>query len=196
MGRNMDVRHRSGGSYRAAFSVWTGLSAMWRYIAGALVTGSIGAVLVFQATRSDGDVKSALLVALVLIVPFLGWFASRFLVHGGVDGISRLRGLFMKKWNGVYYEYANVHLRAIDHDGSLVFVESDILKIIEQPKSTTLRLFGPTERVKVPGTRWTGLTRTGCERLLLKCPHAQAKGLLLFLQREAFDPWERRRQRN
>jgi len=39
------------------------------------------------------------------------------------------------------------------------------------------------------------LTQAGCERLLTKCPHRDAKKLMLFLQREAFFPFERRHGR-
>ena len=37
------------------------------------------------------------------------------------------------------------------------------------------------------------LTQAGCERLLMKCPHADAKKLLLFLQRECFKPYAKKR---
>ena len=64
--------------------------------------------------------------------------------------------------------------------------------MIGQPGSRTVQLFGPAERVRVVGTKWHALTEAGVERLLLKCPHRDAKSLLLYLQRSAFLPYSRR----
>ena len=38
------------------------------------------------------------------------------------------------------------------------------------------------------GIQGIALTQAGCERLLLKCPHRDAKKLMLFPQRETFFP--------
>jgi hypothetical protein len=77
-------------------------------------------------------------------------------------------------------------------DDGLVFLEDDLLHVIEQPGSRTLSLFGPAERIMLEPSKLMALTQAGCERLLLKCPHRDAKKLMLFLQREAFNPYERR----
>jgi hypothetical protein len=121
---------------------------------------------------------------------------ARFLVKGGVDNIGWLRRKHFEPWNGRYYEFATIHLRAAEHDdGSLVFVESDLLTVIGQPDSTTVKLFGPSERVRLAESGETALTAAGCERLLMKCPHPDAKKLLLFLQRECFKPYAKKRER-
>ena len=45
----------------------------------------------------------------------------------------------------------------------------------------------------LPQSGEPALTQAGCERLLMKCPHADAKKLLLFLQRECFKPYAKKR---
>ena len=130
----------------------------------------------------------------LLALPLLAWGLSRMVVHGGFAGLRWMHRKQYERWHGMYYEFATVHLRAAEHDdGSLVFVESDLLTVIEQPDSATVKLFGPAERVMLPQSGEPALTQAGCERLLMKCPHADAKKLLLFLQRECFKPYAKRR---
>jgi hypothetical protein len=145
--------------------------------------------------RAESDMKALLYVLALLLVPFIAWFCSRLLVHGGMSMATGLHGKLKKEWNGIYYEFATVHLRALEHGDALVFVEDDILAVIEQPESGTLQLFGSAERLRIADGGWRVLTEAGCRRLLVKCPHKQAKALLLYLEREAFGPYAKRRER-
>jgi hypothetical protein len=156
------------------------------YLVGAVLTAALCGFLAWR-----GDV-----LVLVLATPVFAYFAGRSLVVGGFGGLEWLRQNHKKAWNGLYYEFGTVHLRAVETDAGLVFVEDDVLAVIEQPGSQTLRLFGPAERVRVEGTKWHALTEAGLERLLLKCPHRDAKSLLLYLRRSAFLPHARRRERD
>lgn len=156
---------------------------MWLYAVGA---GSV-AVAAWGLYR-----YGAPLYLLMLAVPVFAWYASRVLVHGGFEGASWLRRKHFEEWHGRYYHFAHVHLRASDLDGALVFVEDDLLAVIHQPESTAVTLFGPAERVTLPDSGMMALTEAGCERLLMKCPHREAKKLLLFLRRECFGPFAKR----
>jgi hypothetical protein len=132
----------------------------------------------------------------MVAVPLIAWIVSRLVVHGGFDAHWWMRRKQYEPWHGKYYEFATLQLRAVElDDGRLVFVESDLLRVIEQPGSTTVKLFGPAERVTLADSGETALTQAGCERLLTKCPHAEAKKLLLFLQRECFKPYAKKHER-
>ena len=131
----------------------------------------------------------------MLGIPIFAWYASRILVHGGFGLWSYATQGVKEEWNGRHYEFGGVRLRAEETEDGLVFVEDDLLAAIEQPKSRTLELFGPSERYRLEPSKLMALTRRGAERLLSKCPHRDAKKLMLFLQREAFFPFERRRGR-
>ena len=149
---------------------WVGLAAMALLMA---YVGSVGGYGIAIA---------------LLMLPLLAWYAGRVLVHGGFDLWHYARQGSMKEWNGRYYEFGGIQLRAEELDDGLAFVEADLLKVIEQPRSKTVELFGPAERIMLEESGEMALTQAGCERLLLKCPHRDAKKLMLFLQREAFFP--------
>ena len=152
------------------------------YAVGAALTATLCGYLAWQGH----------LFMLVVATPVFAFFAGRGLVVGGFGGLEWLRRRQKAGWDGIYYEFGHVHLRAVETDAGLVFVEDDLLAVIEQPGSRTLTLFGPAERVRVEGTKWHALTEAGVERLLLKCPHRDAKSLLLYLRRSAFLPYSRR----
>ena len=124
----------------------------------------------------------------LLLLPLGAWYVSRIIVHGGFGLWSYATQGVKEEWNGRHYEFAGVKLRAEETDEELVFLEKDLLALIEQPGSKTVELFGPKERFLLTGANEMALTQAGCERLLLKCPHPDAKKLMLFLQREAFFP--------
>jgi hypothetical protein len=128
----------------------------------------------------------------IMCLPLLAWYASRIIVHGGFGLWHYARHGSKEDWNGRHYEFGGSRLRAEETDDELVFLEKDLLVVIEQPESKTVELFGPAERFLLTSAGEMALTQAGCERLLLKCPHRDAKKLMLFLQREAFHPHLRR----
>ena len=131
----------------------------------------------------------------LLLVPVLAWYASRIIVHGGSGILHYARHGSKAEWNGRHYEFGGIRLRAEETDEHLVFVEDDLLAVIEQPESRTLGLFGPDERFMLTQPKLMVLTQAGVDRLLTKCPHRDAKKLMLFLQREAFYPYARKHGR-
>ena len=127
---------------------------MLKYVAGALAVAAIAAIPLAYGLWP---------VALLMVVMF-AWFAARALVHGGFDAFHWLRHGHMREWNGRYYEFANQQIRAAEVNGQLVFLERDLLALIEQPESTTVELFGAAERVGVEDAGEKALTEKGCER--------------------------------
>jgi len=153
----------------------------------------LGAVVVL-ILAAVAAAKGATLIALFML-PVFAWYASRIIVHGGFGLWSYATQGVKEEWNGRHYEFAGARLRAEETDDELVFLEKDILLVIEQPGSKTVELFGPTERFLLTSCEEMALTQAGCERLLLKSPHRDAKKLMLFLQREAFFPYLKRHGR-
>ncbi len=156
---------------------------------GACVFGALltAAIIAWLAWRRD-------VIAMVVIVPIFAWFVSRVLVTVGVAMPWSIARGMRKEWNGRYYEYDHVHLRAWEVDGRLAFAEDDLMTVIAQPKSKTVELFGPGERLMLAEERVHVLTEPGCERLLVKCPHPEANRLLHYLRREAFGPHAKRKE--
>jgi len=152
----------------------------------------IGALLVAGAVAFYARGGGAWFALSMLFLPLFGWYVSRIIVHGGFGLWHYARHSSKEDWNGRHYEFAGAKLRAEETDDELVFLEKDLLQVIEQPGSKTVELFGPKERFLLTSANEMALTQAGCERLLLKCPHRDAKKLMLFLQREAFFPHLRR----
>jgi hypothetical protein len=132
------------------------------------------------------------MLAALFLLPLFAWYASRIIVHGGFGIWNYATHVAKAEWNGRHYEFGGARLRAEETDDELVFLEEDLLAVIEQPDSKTVQLFGPKERFLLTNCDEMALTQAGCERLLVKCPHRDAKKLMLFLQREAFYPHQRR----
>jgi hypothetical protein len=131
-------------------------------------------------------------VVTVFLLPVFAWYASRIIVHGGFGLWSYATQGVKEEWNGRHFEFGGAKLRAEETDDELVFLEEDILVVIEQPGSKVVQLFGPKERFLLTSCEEMALTQAGCERLLLKSTHRDAKKLMLFLQREAFFPYLKR----
>ena len=138
--------------------------------------------------------KGMFIVALFML-PVAAWYASRIIVHGGFGLWDYATKGVKADWNGSHYEFVGVKLRAEETDDELVFIEKDVLFVIEQRESKTVELFGSKERFFLTSCKEMALTQAGCERLLSKSPHRDAKKLMLFLQREAFFPYLKRHGR-
>ena len=138
--------------------------------------------------------KGMFIVALFML-PVAAWYASRIIVHGGFGLWDYANKMVKEEWNGRHYEFAGIKLRAEETDDELVFIEKDVLFVIGQAESKTVELFGAKERFLLTSCKEMALTQAGCERLLSKCPHRDAKKLMLFLQREAFFPHLKRHGR-
>jgi len=130
----------------------------------------------------------------LLVLPLVAWFIARLLVESGAVTWNFLTRGMMAKWDGRYYAFEGRQLRPVELEEGLAFLERDILAAIDLDESKTVQIFGAKERLADPDTGDALLTRAGCERLLLKSPHPQAKKLLLWLQRDVFGPYEKRRK--
>lgn len=134
-----------------------------------------------------GEVAAAVMLA----VPLFGWVASRIIIIG-VEKLAEAK--HAAEWadlNGIHYAYGPHELRAIEFEDQLWFYEQDILQAAKIRSDTLTRLFPPTERRPLDGTKFHVLNETGIEHLLMKHPDAEAKRILMFLRREAFFPWKR-----
>src|SRR5712671_3491209 len=109
---------------------------MIKYVIGALVC-----LAGFAVFAGWGGLALA-----VFFIPLFAWYMSRVVVNGGFGLWHYARHGAKKEWNGRHYEFGGVRLRAEETDDELVFVEEDLLFVIEQPESKTVELFGATER--------------------------------------------------
>lgn len=129
--------------------------------------------------------------AIILTVP-LSWFAGRALVESGFGLPQAMRWLTLRRWQGLYFEHGSRHLRAVRRGDELLFFERDILAAIGRRASQETPYFNAAERVRLGRHDGYALTQAGCNRLLRKSAHPEARPLLLHLEREAFGPFDKR----
>ena len=139
--------------------------------------------------------RNGFFIAALLMLPLGAWFAARILVETGMATFDWLNRGQMATWNGRFYEYSGHQLRPVELEVGLAFFERDVLGVVELKDPAVLSLFGPAERLTDPESGEKVLTRAGCERLLLKSTHPESKRLLLWLRRDVFAPYDKRRAR-
>lgn len=128
----------------------------------------------------------------LFLTPVIGVALSRVMIPllGGAFG--QLRQQSLKRWEGLYFEYGSRHLRAVRRGDELLFFECDILGALGRRESRETPHFDSSERVRLGRRDGYALTQAGCNRLLRKSAHPDARPLLLHLEREAFGPFARR----
>lgn len=135
-------------------------------------------------------------VGLVLSAPVVGLAITHWLIEGGAMGISWLRWMPWAAWQGKYYGFEDHHLRVVEIDGELWFVDRDVLALLGLRKSSKLlTLYSGHEHARLAGTPWFGFSRAGIERLLSKSVHPLAKKLRYWFEREVYAPHAAKRQR-
>lgn len=128
----------------------------------------------------------------LFLTPVVGVALSRVMIPLLGDAFRQLRRQSLKRWEGLYFEYGSRHLRAVRRGDTLLFFERDILGVLGLKQSRETALFTGEERVTLGRSEGHALTQAGCNRLLRKSAHPDARPLLLHLEREAFAPFARR----
>ena len=146
------------------------------------------AVIVWLLTRGDPLYGYFSL----FIIPILGFAGGRVIVSWLGETAYRLPRRMRKRWEGLYFEYGSRHLRAVRRGDTLLFYERDILGVLGLTQSRETALFTTEERVALARGSGHALTQAGCNRLLRKSAHPDARPLLLHLEREAFAPFAKR----
>ena len=134
-------------------------------------------------------------IVFVLTVPVIGWLAARGFVHGVGHFVRAAEAKSLEEWHGRFYGYGHRHLRAVEHEGELWFYEADLLAVCDLSGDNLTRLYPAADRLIMEDSAEHALSKSGCERLLLKLQHQEARKLLLFLQREAYFPHHRRKEK-
>jgi hypothetical protein len=134
-------------------------------------------------------------ILFVLTVPLIGWLAARVIVHGVGHFVRTAEAKSLEEWHGRFYGYGLRQLRAVEHEGELWFYEADLLAVCGLSGDNLTRLYPGADRLAMEENAEYALSESGCERLLLKVQHPEARRLLLFLQREAYFPHRKRKEK-
>ena len=101
----------------------------------------------------------------------------------------------LHKWQGIYYQFANVQIRMMEVGRELWVVDSDLLRVIDEKPTLMLEsLYDAHEYDVIPDSKFHGFSPEGAEKVLLKSTHFEARRMLLWLQREVYKPHRRKRE--
>ena len=101
----------------------------------------------------------------------------------------------LAKWQGIYYQFANVQIRMMEVGRELWVVDTDLLRVIgEKPTLMLGSIYDAHDYDAIPETKFHGFSPEGVEKVLLKSTHFEAKRMLLWLQREVYKPHRRKRE--
>jgi hypothetical protein len=97
------------------------------------------------------------------------------------------------KWQGNYYEFANIQIRVFVQPDGLWFCDRDVLKVIEETHAVAFaQIYAETEYARLDNEHLHAFSETGVERLLRASSHYNAAPMLLWLTREVIKQHHRK----
>jgi hypothetical protein len=89
------------------------------------------------------------------------------------------------KWQGNYYEFANVQIRILARNDGLWFCAADVLHVIgEKPVRGMENIYGAADYQRFADERIAAFSEQGVERVLRASRHRDAARMWLWLERE------------
>lgn len=122
-----------------------------------------------------------------------GVLMAKPIVELGANWFNWARREPYEKWQGNYYEFADVQIRIFGRDGAtqqkLWFAVPDILKVLGEKPSTKLELiYGPAEYWVFPEENVAAFSEKGVKKCLAASRHPQANAMRLWIEREVIKP--------
>jgi hypothetical protein len=97
------------------------------------------------------------------------------------------------KWQGNYYEFANIQIRVFVQPDGLWFCDRDVLTVIEETRPVALaQIYSDTEYALLEDERLHAFSETGVARMLSTSEHRNAAPMLLWLTREVIKQHHRK----
>jgi len=114
--------------------------------------------------------------------------------------VRSARDAALREWEGRYYAFESAQVRVIEVGGEPWIVDADAFRALgvrttRRTRAVLTATFDPMEYARIPGTRQWGFSARGVLRYLEKREDRQATKFRLWLEREVFFPWRRRRER-
>ncbi len=129
----------------------------------------------------------------MMSVVLWGVMMAKPIVELGANWFNWARREPYKKWQGNYYEFANVQIRIFERDGAthqkLWFAVADILKVLGEKPSKKLELvYGPAEYRVFAEENLAAFSEEGVKKCLTASRHPQAIAMRLWIEREVIKP--------
>jgi hypothetical protein len=155
-----------------------------------LIRGAICAAVTYAASRINAG-------AAVVSVALWGALMAKPIIELGANWFNWARREPYEKWQGNYYEFANVQIRIIElGTGStqrLWFVAADILKVLgERPTKKLELVYNNAEYCVLPDENLAAFSEEGVKKYLTVSRQPQSVAMLLWIEREVIKPHRRK----
>ena len=167
---------------------------LWRLAVAALIISGF-----FRFRGSDT------MAFFVLLVPAIGVLAAGPIMIVISAWFQWQRGQPYAKWQGNYYEFANIQIRVLeipndiaDENGSVIatklwFVDQDVLKVLGRKPTFQLKaLYRETDYRDFPDENCWAFSEAGVKKLLMASTHPESKKMMLWIEREVIKVHRRR----
>ena len=161
----------------------------WRIVVMFVVRAAFASGVLWLVYRYLGPIPA------ILGIPILGVLLAKPIIEGGASWFNWARAQPYAKWQGNYYEFANVHIRFFELGNELWVVDADLLRVIgEKPSLMLGSLYDPHEYDAIPDTRLHGFSPEGAAKVLLGSKHQEAGRMHVWLKREVYKQHARKRE--
>jgi hypothetical protein len=155
-----------------------------------LIRAAICGAVTYAASRIS-------MIAAVASVALWGALMAKPIIELAANWFNWARRQPYEKWQGNYYEYANVQIRIIElGTGStqrLWFVASDVLKVLGERPTRKLELIYNNDEYRVlPNESLAAFSEEGVRKCLTVSRHPQSVAMLLWIEREVIKPHRRK----
>ena len=111
------------------------------------------------------------------------------------------------KWQGNYYEFANIQIRVIEvpdlsqtasarsSASALWFCDTDVLKVVGKKPTSLLRaLYSNAEYRELPNENLNAFSESGVKKYLMTSTHHESKRMMMWIEREVIRPHRKRHE--
>jgi hypothetical protein len=164
-----------------------------RFVAGAVVRIAVAAAFSYLAYRLGGNHKSGLILV-ALSAPLWGVLLAKPILAFAAGYVRWAKQQPYTKWQGRYYEFFGTHVRVEELDGSLWFMERDILRILGRSPGNAAKLnYGEAAIRELEGGELL-LSEAAAVGVASRARHPDAGKLRFWLEREVIAPHHRKRE--
>ncbi len=170
---------------------------LWRLAVAALI---ISGFFRFRGTDT--------MALFMLAVPAIGVLAAGPIMIVVSAWLHWQRGQPHQKWQGNYYEFANIQIRVLeipndlpDETGQLIptklwFVDKDVLKVLGRKPTLQLKaMFKTTDYRDFSDENVWAFSEVGVKKILMISTHPESKKMMLWIERELIKVHRRRLER-
>ena len=169
---------------------------LWRLAFAALI---IGQIYRFRGTKH--------MAWFVLLIPIVGFLLVAPIMHALSAWYNWQRRQPYAKWQGNYYEFANIQIRIFEvgndesnehgeiGSGTLWFCADDVLKVLGRQVTSQLKgLYTNTEYRELTNEKLFAFSEAGIKKILLSSTHHESKRMMLWIEREVIKAHRRRQE--